>query len=149
MGRPLGSALALTLLLGACGRHAQAVSAACIGRGDGATIRAALRAAPGRAVLDDGTPLSDCVARAVSDTDLQNVGGSFTRAGADLADRAPSDARAPCGSAISSARWSAGREHRGIPGRAREPHALLPLRTAIAGAQRAARQGAARRAARG
>jgi hypothetical protein len=48
-----------------------------------ADIMHALRAAPARVALPDGTPLSRCVARAVSDVDLQNLGTVMT----DAADR--------------------------------------------------------------
>jgi hypothetical protein len=91
MGRALASTLALGLLLGACGSHAPPVSEACAGRGQGTEVRTALRAAPARVVLADGTRLSECIERAMSDTDLQNIGGQFTRAGADLAARASRD----------------------------------------------------------
>jgi hypothetical protein len=46
-------------------------------------IMRALRAAPARVALADGTPLSRCVSRAVGDVDLQNLGTLMT----DAADR--------------------------------------------------------------
>jgi hypothetical protein len=48
-------------------------------------IEHALLSAPGPVALPDGTRLSECVARARSDGDLQNVGFVFTRAADDLA----------------------------------------------------------------
>jgi hypothetical protein len=91
MVRALASTLALGLALSACGTHAKPVSEACIGRGTGAEILTALGAAPGAVRLADGTRLSECVARSVQGTDLENVGAVFTRAGSELALRATRD----------------------------------------------------------
>ncbi|HEV3001711.1 MAG TPA: hypothetical protein VGW75_13300 [Solirubrobacteraceae bacterium] len=44
----------------------------------------ALRAAPGDVRLVDGTPISDCVGRARSDSNLQNIGLALTRVAEDL-----------------------------------------------------------------
>ncbi len=87
-------AAAIGFLLAGCGAHARPVAEACVGQGEGREILAALRAAPARVALADGTRLSDCVASARSGSDLQNVGAVFTRAGSLLADRAPRDATA-------------------------------------------------------
>lgn len=91
MVRALASTLALGLALTACGAHAKPVSQACIGRGEGAEVITALRTAPGAVRLADGTRLSECVARSVEGTDLENVGAVFTRAGSELALRAKRD----------------------------------------------------------
>jgi hypothetical protein len=61
-------------------------------------IERALQRAPAPVKLASGTRLSDCVARARSDADLQNAGAALTRAADDLADRAKrGDARAATG----------------------------------------------------
>ena len=84
--------LAAVLALGSCSREEQAaVPAACL---EGAeAVQEALAAAPG-AVTVDGTKLSECVARAQTDSDLQNVGAILTRAAERLERRARTDARA-------------------------------------------------------
>ena len=61
-------------------------------------IERALGRAPAPVTLDSGTRLSDCLARARSDADLQNTGLVFTRAADDLAARAQrGDAEAALG----------------------------------------------------
>ena len=67
---------ALATLTGACGRDNRSVPLACTSSaGD---IANALHQAPGHVALTDGTPLSECVRRARSDADLQNVGAIYT-----------------------------------------------------------------------
>jgi hypothetical protein len=51
-------------------------------------IERALHRAPGPVTVGSGTRLSDCVARAQSDADLQNTGLVLTRVADDLAARA-------------------------------------------------------------
>ena len=59
------------------------------------TIERALTHAPAPVTLESGTRLSDCIARARSDADLQNTGLVLTRVADDLAARAQrGDARA-------------------------------------------------------
>jgi hypothetical protein len=86
--RPLALlAVAATVAVAGCG--------AGDGGGDGpplsctdsdAAIVRALAAAPAPVTLGDGTRLSDCVARATSDADLQSVGIVFTNAAERLVD---------------------------------------------------------------
>jgi hypothetical protein len=62
------------------------------------TIERALGRAPAPVTLESGTRLSDCVAHAQSDADLQNTGIVLTRVADDLAARAQrGDARAALG----------------------------------------------------
>lgn len=85
MGRS-GVACALALLvLSACGGRAP-LPQACLEAQPGDVLRA-LRDAPGAVALDDGTPLSRCVARAVDDAQLQTLGATLTTAAARLARR--------------------------------------------------------------
>ena len=56
--------------------------------GDNA-VRAALRTAPDRVALADGTRLSTCVERADGDAELQEVGFTYTRVATDLAGQVP------------------------------------------------------------
>jgi hypothetical protein len=62
------------------------------------TIERALTHAPAPVTLESGTRLSDCIARARSDADLQNTGLVLTRVADDLAARAQrGDAQAALG----------------------------------------------------
>ena len=79
--------LAAGLAVAGCGHHRGPVAFSCT-TGSGAILRA-LSHAPGAVALPDGTRLSDCVSHAVSDTDLENVGGVLIAAGDSLARRAP------------------------------------------------------------
>ena len=93
MALPSRAALVFAALaLGGCSQEEPAaVPPACL---EGAeTVERALAAAPGEVTLD-GTPLSDCVALARTDSDLQNVGAILTRAAEGLEDRALEDERA-------------------------------------------------------
>ncbi len=91
MRRPWRAGAIGVVLLAGCGAHARPVAQSCVGRGDGREILAALQRAPARVALADGTRLSDCIASATEGSDLENVGGVFTRAGSVLADRAQRD----------------------------------------------------------
>jgi hypothetical protein len=78
---------ALALAAGACGAdEPPPLDAACTG--PSAAIERALARAPAPVTLPSGTRLSDCVANARSDADLQTAGLSLTRAADHLADRA-------------------------------------------------------------
>jgi hypothetical protein len=72
-------------------------------------VHRALAAAPGPVRLD-GTPLSDCVSRARSQSDLQNVGAILTRVAEDLERLAPKNA----GAALQLG-YLAGAARRGAP----------------------------------
>ncbi len=95
MGRP---AVALAVLALA------ATSAGCGGTAptplaDGCTasperIIEALRTAPGPVVVEDGTPLSQCVADGLDEGELQTVGIAFSKAAERLRDTAETDPRA-------------------------------------------------------
>lgn len=54
-------------------------------------VQDVLRAAPARARLNDGTPLSTCIERATDDADLQTLGKVYTGAGDRLARSATRD----------------------------------------------------------
>jgi hypothetical protein len=93
MPRPIATWLAAIALLAAgCGDSSPApVSPACLQNG-GAILRA-LQRAPAPVTLRDGTRLSDCVAHAQSEADLQNFGVLITRLADDLSERARHDPR--------------------------------------------------------
>jgi hypothetical protein len=75
--------VALLALASGCGAGSKPVPPSCLsGPQD---IERALLSAPGPVALGDGTRLSQCVARATSDSDLQNVGLVFTQAADHLA----------------------------------------------------------------
>ena len=59
-----------------------------------AAVAAALAKAPGEVRLADGTPLSECVARAGSDAELQNLGLVLTGVAEDLEAQALEEPRA-------------------------------------------------------
>ena len=77
------------LLLTACSDEAERLPASCAGRP--AAMLAALEQAPGRVVLEDGTPLSRCVSAARTDADLQSLGLTFTGVADSLRPDAASD----------------------------------------------------------
>jgi hypothetical protein len=80
-------ALALALAATGCGgSDAPPVDASCTA--SPGAIERALARAPAPVTLDSGTRLSDCVAGARTDADLQNAGLVLTRAADHLADRA-------------------------------------------------------------
>jgi hypothetical protein len=90
--RSLALAVAL-LALGAagCGERL-AMPASCRSGAD--AVRAALRAAPGRVVLGDGTLISTCVEQATGDADLQREGTILTAAADGLAQSVAASDRA-------------------------------------------------------
>ena len=93
MPRPIATWLAaLAMAAAGCGSSTPApVSPLCVQ--DGRGILRALGRAPAPVTLRDGTRLSDCVAHAQSDADLQNFGVLITRLADDLAERARRDPR--------------------------------------------------------
>jgi hypothetical protein len=93
MPRAIATSLAaIAMAASGCGDSTPApVSPACVR--DGRVILRSLARAPGPVALPDGTRLSDCVAHAQSDADLQNFGVLITRLADDLAERAPRDPR--------------------------------------------------------
>jgi hypothetical protein len=81
------TALALAFATAGCGAGDPApVDAACTG--SPGAIEHALARAPSPVTLPSGTRLSQCVAGARTDADLQNAGMVLTRAADHLADRA-------------------------------------------------------------
>ena len=87
------AALLAALAVAGCSRSEGAgPSPECtVGAGE---VAKALRAAPGEVRLVDGTAISDCVRRAESEADLQNIGLVLTRVAEDLEDRARTTPRA-------------------------------------------------------
>lgn len=69
----------------------------------------ALARAPGRVRLDDGTPLSECVAKAFDDGEIQQLGVALTPAADRLADRATPTAALQLGYLIGAVRRGASR----------------------------------------
>lgn len=65
-----------------CGAREHVVAAAC--RTGGKPVERALARAPGPVALPGGTKLSECVAEAVNDAQLQAVGAAFTEAAAHM-----------------------------------------------------------------
>ncbi|HEX4363238.1 MAG TPA: hypothetical protein VHZ75_01730 [Solirubrobacteraceae bacterium] len=82
-------AAACLLALAGCSNGPDPVPAAC--SDSSATLQAALRRAPGAVRLADGTPLSRCISRARSDSDLQSLGLSLTRVADTLRAQAATD----------------------------------------------------------
>jgi hypothetical protein len=92
----LALALSATVATACGGADPPRQDPACIGSPQ--AIERALGRAPAPVTLGSGTRLSDCVARARSDADLQNTGLLFTRVADDLAARAQrGDAEAALG----------------------------------------------------
>ncbi len=87
--RPGAALLALVALAG-CGAREHVVAAACRMPG-GKPVERALARAPGPVALQDGTKLSECVAEAVNDAQLQAVGAAFTTAAAHMSPAARRD----------------------------------------------------------
>lgn len=79
-------AVVVSLALAACGEEERRVSAACTSAP--AAVERALAAAPGAVVLPDGTRLSECVADADTDAELQSAGRTLTATADGLAERA-------------------------------------------------------------
>jgi hypothetical protein len=80
------AAALLCLGLAACGQEDAPLDAMCTESPE--IVVRALRAVPGRVTLASGTPLSQCVARAETDAELQTVGVVLTDAAERLARRA-------------------------------------------------------------
>ena len=57
-------------------------------------MQRALQRAPGPVTLPGGTPLSTCVRRADSESELQDVGAAYTGSATALAERVPGSDRA-------------------------------------------------------
>jgi hypothetical protein len=71
-------------MLGACGAGDDTpLPTTCTDR---AEVEEALGAAPGPVALADGTRLSECVQRATTPADLQNLGGTLTAIAEELED---------------------------------------------------------------
>lgn len=105
-------ALLAGLAVGACGSsEPAAVSPAC--EGTPASILTALRGAPEAVALDDGTLLSECVARARDDGALQQVGLALTPAAQTLARQRTAAAARRLGFLVGAAHRG-GRESNGI-----------------------------------
>jgi hypothetical protein len=81
-------ALALALAAAGCGSGDDAAPVAAACTASPGAIERALARAPAPVTLASGTRLSDCVAGARTDADLQNAGLVLTRAADHLADRA-------------------------------------------------------------
>jgi hypothetical protein len=85
VGRTGVACVLAVLALGACGERAP-LPRACI-EAQPEDVVQALAAAPGAVALDDGTRLSQCVAHAIDDAELQALGGTLTAAADRLAAR--------------------------------------------------------------
>jgi hypothetical protein len=85
-------AMALALAVPGCGNDHRRLPAACLG--SAGSIATALHTAPRHVALTDGTPLSECVDRARSDADLQNLGAVYTQVADALAVEVPTSDRA-------------------------------------------------------
>jgi hypothetical protein len=86
------AAVALAAVAVGCGSDQRRLPAACVG--SVGAIANALHAAPRHVTLADGTSLSECVDRARSDADLQNLGALYTQVADALAVQLPSSDRA-------------------------------------------------------
>lgn len=100
----LACCLAALLVTGCAGTKPPPLPPGCTG--DPTPIRQALRAAPGPVRLPDGTRLSECLANANDDGELQMAGAALTRVADDLA--AEGDALA-LGYLVGAAERGAGR----------------------------------------
>ena len=93
MGRSALAVAVAAIALAACGGASPTPLAdGCTAGPEG--IVAALGTAPGPVVLEDGTPLSRCVADGTDDGELQTVGIAFSRAAERLRETAGTDAAA-------------------------------------------------------
>jgi hypothetical protein len=97
----------LALCAQACGASHEPLSPLCTA--GSRPIERALHAAPGRVRLADGSAISDCITRARSDSELQEIGLVLTRAGDHFAARARRDpaAAASLGYLVGAARRGA------------------------------------------
>lgn len=82
----LTPALSCITFAGACSSSTAPPSPACIESAQ--TVEAALASAPARVRLHDGTSLSQCIAHAMDEGSLQNVGDTFVTVASDLEARA-------------------------------------------------------------
>jgi len=85
-------ALSCAALACGCGSSTAPPSPACIESTQ--TVGAALSSAPAAVRLRDGTRLSECVAHAIDEGSLQNVGETFVTVASDLEMRARTQPRA-------------------------------------------------------
>jgi len=93
MRRALAVPLAAVALAGAgCRDDHPPLSPLCVD--SESAIARALERAPGNVALADGTPLSQCVARALDSGDLQSFGALVVHVADQLAERARRDPRA-------------------------------------------------------
>lgn len=100
---------ALVALAAGCGDEPEPLPPAC---SDGPeSVRVALRAAPGPVRLPGGTRLSDCVARATNDAELQQVGFSLTPVADDLAEAATPESALQLGYLLGAVRQGAARSN--------------------------------------
>lgn len=109
-------AVGLAAMIGAaagCGSSVKPLPPAC-SDGPSAIVRA-LASAPGSVRLGDGTPLSDCVARAYDDGEVQQLGFSFTPAADRLAARRTAAAALQLGYLVGAVRRGAARTN-GVQG---------------------------------
>ena len=115
MGRPRRAlAFLVAGVLAGCGAEEEAeLPVACT---DGQAVARALQAAPGRVALPDGAALSECVARATSDAELQEFGLTATAVAEDLesASREDPEAALRLGYLIGAARRGAAATPSGI-----------------------------------
>lgn len=96
----------VALLLAGCGSERKPLPPACT---DGPKyVLRALRAAPDPVRLTDGTLLSECVARALNDSELQQLGFALTPAADALAATATEAAAFQLGYLVGAARRGAG-----------------------------------------
>ena len=90
MGRlALGLAGVALAAPGCSGPGPSPIAAACTASAEG--VLAALAAAPGAVVLEDGSPLSRCIADGTDDGELQTVGITFSQAAERLRVTAETD----------------------------------------------------------
>jgi hypothetical protein len=83
-GRALSFAAALVVLLAGCGNEDVAVPAVC--EEGPATMREALKDAPGHVRLDGEVRISDCLQNAASPASVQNLGSALLATTEGLAD---------------------------------------------------------------
>lgn len=138
----IGTALA-ALVAGCGGAEPEPLPPAC-SLGPEPVLRA-LRTAPGDVRLADGTPLSDCVARATDDAELQQVGYAFTPAADRLARRGTEEAAVQLGYLVGAVRRASMRSN-GIHAelvRRMESRVTFDDPALLAAAERGARAGEA------
>jgi hypothetical protein len=89
LGRVAGIATGLAAILAACDQSTPPVPAACATSVAG--LERALSSAPGPVLLAGGTPISECVDRARTDAQLQQVGSLLSATADHLAAHAVAD----------------------------------------------------------